>query len=478
MAKLDIFLQKILFDENNILVMENDECPCVIIKDKKVKLTNQLFGMPVIKNLVAELLPPEQKCVLEQGGEISFTYGLSKDNVFDGTVLKSDTKIKVVLIPRMVKETKTAPVPKIAKKITSIYELLEQQIELKASDLHLSCGITPVVRLDGDIKYLDDFNVLDGETLEELLLPIIENRNLGEFKTRNDTDFSFEIPGKARFRVNVFRDRKGIAAAFRLIPYQLDTIEALGLPDVVKSLCLLDKGLILVTGPTGSGKSTTLAAMINYINENRRCHIITIEDPIEFVHENKNCILHQREVGSHTESFRKALRAALREDPDVILIGEMRDLETVSIALETAETGHLVLATLHTSTAPSTIDRIIDQFPHDQQPQIRVMLSETLRAVIAQALLKKKIGGRIAAFELLITNVAIANLIREGKTHQIVSSMQTSKQQGMMLLSDSLLRLVKEDIVEPREALSKAFDKVSFLSSLKTSAGIVLNIAL
>jgi twitching motility protein PilT len=236
---------------------------------------------------------------------------------------------------------------------------------------------------------------------------------------------------------------------------------------------MLDKGLILVTGPTGSGKSTTLAAMINYINQERHDHIITIEDPIEFVYENKNCFINQREVGTHTESFKRALRAALREDPDIVLIGEMRDLETVAIALETAETGHLVLATLHTSTAASTIDRIIDQFPPEQQAQIRVMLSETLKGVISQTLLRKKNGGRIAAFEVLIVNSATANLIREGKTFQIPSVIQTNRQIGMITLNDYLANLVKENIVSVREAYRKAVDKTTFISLLK-SAGISL----
>lgn len=479
MAKLDVFLHKVLFDEDTKLIMENDKCPYIIIKDKKVKLTNQLFGIPVIKGLVMELLTSEQKEALESLGELQFTYKLSDDRVFKGYVDKNESKIKVLLIPMILPAApKPAPEPKVRKKVTSIFELLEEQIKLKASDLHLSSGSMPVVRIDGEIRYLDDYLEIEKSNLAELLLAILEDRNKEEFNATNDTDFSYEIPDKARFRVNFFRDRKGIAAAFRLIPYKIETIEDLGLPDVIKSLCMLEKGLILVTGPTGCGKSTTLAAMINFINQQKRCHIVTIEDPIEFVHENKNCIIHQREVGSHTESFKRALRATLREDPDVVLIGEMRDLETVSIALETAETGHLVFGTLHTSTAPSTIDRIIDQFPHDQQPQIRVMLSETLKAVLAQTLLKKKIGGRVAAFELMIANAAIANLIREGKTFQIVSSIQTGKQQGMMLLSDSLIKLVKEGIIEPWDAVSKAPDKASFVSSLKSATGIALNLTL
>src|SRR5690606_26140605 len=257
---------------------------------------------------------------------------------------------------------------------------------------------------------------------------------------------------KARFRVNVFANRLGIAAVLRQIPNQIRTAEELGLPQALLDLCFLTKGLVLVTGPTGSGKSTTLAALIDYINRNRSDHILTIEDPIEFVHRNKKCLVNQREVGVHTESFKRALRAALREDPDIILVGELRDLETVAIAIETAETGHLVFGTLHTTTAPATVDRLIDQFPADQQEQIRVMLADTLKGVVAQTLCKKVGGGRIAALEILLVNHAISNLIREGKTFQIPSVMQTSKAKGMCTLNDSLLDLVKKGLVEPAEA--------------------------
>jgi twitching motility protein PilT len=273
----------------------------------------------------------------------------------------------------------------------------------------------------------------------------------------------------ARFRVNVFKDRKGVGGVFRTIPTEILTAEQLGLPPAILNLCNLSKGLVLVTGPTGSGKSTTLAAMIDYINKTRTDHIITIEDPIEFVHPNQKCLVNQREIPTHTTGFKKALRAALREDPDIVLVGEMRDLETIAIAIETAETGHLVFGTLHTTTAISTVDRIIDQFPADRQAQIRTMLSESIRGVIAQTLLKKNGGGRVAALEVLIVNSAISNLIREGKTFQIASLMQTGKKLGMQMLNDSLLDLIKKKIVDPDEAYVKAVDKASFLSSCKTN---------
>jgi twitching motility protein PilT len=282
-----------------------------------------------------------------------------------------------------------------------------------------------------------------------------------------DADFAYEIEGEARFRVNAAVDRNGPMAVFRVIPSDIPTCEDVEVPKAVQDLCLLTKGLVVVTGPTGSGKSTTLAAMVDKMNREREDHILTIEDPIEFVHESRRCLVTHRQVGEHTKSFKSGLRAALREDPDIILIGELRDLETVAIAIETAETGHLVFGTLHTTTAASTVERIIDQFPGDQQSQIRVMLSESLRGVVAQTLLRRKGGGRVAAREVLLSTPAIANLIREGKTFQIPSIMQTSKKHGMCTLNDSLMELVDRDLVEPKEAYMKSADKVSFLNGLK-----------
>ena len=288
-----------------------------------------------------------------------------------------------------------------------------------------------------------------------------------EFAEKHDTDFAYEVPNLARFRANVFADRKGRGAVFRVIPSEILTAEKLGLSQLILNLCKLNKGLVLVTGPTGSGKSTTLCAMIDYINRTRDEHIITIEDPIEFVHQNNKCLINQREVRTHTVSFKAALRAALREDPDIVLVGELRDLETVAIAIETAETGHLVFGTLHTTTAASTVDRIIDQFPADRQAQIRIMLSESLRGVIAQTLCRKIGGGRVAALEVLIANGAVSNLIREGKTFQIPSLMQVNKAIGMVSLNDALFELVSKKLVAPDEALSKAVDKNGFESLLK-----------
>jgi twitching motility protein PilT len=350
----------------------------------------------------------------------------------------------------------------------------KQMSEAGASDLHLSVSVPPMIRKDGKMQVLDTGDAaISAEVMQELLTSIMPEKNREEFARRHDTDFAYEITGLARFRCNVFMDRKGMGGVFRIIPSKILTAEDLGLSKAIMDLCSLSKWLVVVTGPAGSGKSTTLCAMVDSINKTREDHIITIEDPIEFVHENQKCLVNQREVHNHTDSFKDALRAALREDPDILLVGEMRDLETISIAIETAETGHLVFGTLHTTTAASTVDRIIDQFPADRQQQVRVMLSESLKGVIAQTLLPKKGGGRIAALEILIVTPAISNLIREGKTFQIPSSMQTGKNHGMVMLNDALFDLVKKGIVEPRDAYIKAVDKTG-LETMFTREGIKL----
>ena len=355
-----------------------------------------------------------------------------------------------------------------------IDDLFRAMYDAGASDLHLSCGMPPLVRKDGSMRPLDQSAApLTPDAIEMLLDPIMPATNRAEFHERHDSDFAYEIPGLARFRANVFVDRKGRGAVFRVIPTSILTAEQLGLSPHILQLCRLHKGLVLVTGPTGSGKSTTLCAMIDHINRQRTDHIITIEDPIEFVHDNKGCLINQREVHTHTSSFKHALRAALREDPDIVLVGEMRDLETVAIAIETAETGHLVFGTLHTTTAASTVDRVIDQFPTDRQAQIRIMLSESLRGVISQTLCKKIGGGRVAALEVLIVTPAVSNLIREAKTFQIPSMMQVGKAAGMMTLNDALLELVNKKLVAPEEAYLKAVDKSGFEGLLKRT-GVVL----
>jgi twitching motility protein PilT len=323
-----------------------------------------------------------------------------------------------------------------------------------ASDVHLSAGEPPMVRMHGDMKRVEH-PPLSAEEVHNMVFDIMSDSVRKTFQETNDVDFSFELGDIARFRVNVFRTRRGEGAVFRTIPTQVMTLEELGLPKIMKEICEKEKGLVLVTGPTGSGKSTTLAAMLDYINDTFEGHILTIEDPIEFVHKSKKCLVNQREVGPHTESFNAALRGALREDPDVILVGEMRDLETISLALTAAETGHLVFGTLHTSSAPKTVDRVIDVFPAAQQEQIRAMFSESIQAVLTQTLLKKRSGGRIAALEILIGTPAVRNLIRENKIHQIPSSMQTGQSFGMQTLDMALIDLVNKGMVTREEAQSR-----------------------
>lgn len=342
--------------------------------------------------------------------------------------------------------------------------LFIKMVENKVSDIHLNSNSVPMWRLDGEIMPIEGESELSSYEVMQMLEEIMPQLNFKEFKETKDTDFAYELEGYGRFRCNVFSELRGPGAVFRLIPSKILTAEDLNLPPAILDMCFLSKGLVVVTGPTGSGKSTTLCAMVDYINRHRTEHIITIEDPIEFVHQNKKCLINQREVKVHTSSFKRALTAALREDPDIVLVGEMRDLETVEIAIETAETGHLVFGTLHTSTAASTVERIIQQFPEGKQAQIRQMLAGSLKGVVAQTLLKKKEGrGRVAALEILVGNSAVSNLIREGKTFQITSAMQTGKNQGMVLLNDTLLDLVKKGVVTAEEAYIKSVDKAELL---------------
>jgi twitching motility protein PilT len=376
-----------------------------------------------------------------------------------------------------------APTPGLAVEASAgapvgIDDLFHHMMDMKASDIHLKSTKSPMVRVDGSMMVMPGRPPIQPPELQLLVDSIMPERNRVEFAETNDTDFAYELrergggPGiRARMRCNVFRDIAGPGAVFRQIPSKILTAEDLRLPKACLDFCTYDKGLVVVTGPTGSGKSTTLAAMIDWINANRDDHIITIEDPVEFVHKDKKCLINQREVGTQTRGFKSALRAALREDPDIVLVGEMRDLETVAIAIETAETGHLVFGTLHTNTAPSTVDRLVDQFPTDRQEQIRVMLAESLKGVVAQTLLKKKGGGRVAALEILIVTHAVSNLIREGKTFQIPSLMQTGRGIGMQTLNDSLMDLVKRDVVEAEEAYDRAPNKKEF-GVLLTRAGI------
>ena len=344
-----------------------------------------------------------------------------------------------------------------------ITELLAFSVQHDASDLHLSTGTPPAIRVDGDVRKLN-IPAFDTKDVNALVYDIMNDRQRKEYEENLEVDFSFEVPNLARFRVNAFNQNRGPAAVFRTIPSKILSLDDLGCPEIFREISDTPRGLVLVTGPTGSGKSTTLAAMVDYINDNKNDHILTIEDPIEFVHENKKCLINQREVHRDTLSFSAALRSALREDPDVILVGEMRDLETIRLAMTAAETGHLVFGTLHTTSAPKTIDRIIDVFPGEEKSMVRSMLSESLRAVISQCLIKKVGGGRVAAHEIMIGVPAIRNLIREDKIAQMYSAIQTGMQHGMQTMDQCLQGLVNRGVITKQHAMEKAVDKNQFSS--------------
>ena len=350
-------------------------------------------------------------------------------------------------------------------KIDAFFKMMNEQ---GASDLHLVAGSQPILRINGDMERIK-YKALDNDELKPMLYEIAPENKIKVFEETGDVDFAYEIPNLARYRANYFQQKWGVGAVFREIPSTILTSEQLGLPKVITKLSMLHKGMVLVTGPTGSGKSTTLAAMMDYVNRNKKSHIITVEDPVEFVHKSQSCIVNHREIGVHTKGFKSALRGALREDPDIILVGEMRDLETIELALEAASTGHLVFGTLHTQSAAKTIDRVIDVFPAHQQSQIRTTLSESLKGVIAQNLFKRiDKKGRMAVLEILVVTPAVSNLIREGKTFQIPSAIQTGKKYGMQSLDDAILIALEEKKISPEDAYDKAIVKerfVQFLSS-------------
>src|SRR5881296_974577 len=493
-ARIDPFIDVLLRERGDQLYLLPDE-PVTMVKDGKPrKVSRQPLTDQHIYALLVEVAPSESADRIDQMAETEFDYvadrGLVRVRIvpeagrltamvapLDQTPAEPVGPAAAPPSPAPARPAPPAPAappvlpaessaPQYQAAEQALGGLLRQLVHTKSSDLHLRVGEPPIFRTHGEMKRQAGERV-PAEQLELMLLAVMPERNRAQWKETGDADFAYEIGGLARFRVNAGRDRKGPVAVFRVIPAQVLTVEELGLAKEVQQLCYLTKGLVLVTGPTGSGKSTTLCALVDLVNRMRSDHIITIEDPIEFVHENKKCLITQRQVGVHTESFKSALRAALREDPDIILVGEMRDLETIAIAIETAETGHLVFGTLHTTTAASTVDRIIDQFPADRQAQIRVMLSESLKGVISQTLCKRLGGGRVAAREVLLTTPAIANLIREGKTFQIPSIMQTSKQLGMVTLNDALLELVEKKETSPDEAYTRSVEKAGMLAALK-----------
>jgi len=343
-----------------------------------------------------------------------------------------------------------------------ITELLSFSVKQNASDLHLSAGVPPMIRVDGDVRRIN-VPAMEHKDVHGLIYDIMNDKQRKDYEEFLETDFSFEVPGVARFRVNAFNHNRGAAAVFRTIPSKVLTMEDLGLGGIFSELSMKPRGLVLVTGPTGSGKSTTLAAMVDYVNNQRYDHVLTVEDPIEFVHESKKCLVNQREVHRDTLGFNEALRSALREDPDVILVGEMRDLETIRLALTAAETGHLVFGTLHTTSAAKTIDRIIDVFPGEEKSMVRSMLSESLAGVISQTLLKKIGGGRVAAHEIMITTPAIRNLIREDKVAQMYSAIQTGASYGMITLDQTLKDLLAKGLISKESAKEKATNPDSFM---------------
>jgi twitching motility protein PilT len=467
-ARLDRFIQALHEQQADTLDLTAGRPAALIRAGQGRPVTKDRLTGEQVASLVREIAPPDQAPRVGSG-PVRFEYrgtgGAVQVDMANGSARLHRVENAAGLAP-------AAPVasarkePDLRAEREAMERLLRRLVETGASDLHLRTGEPPMLRLHGELVR-EAGEPLVAERLEGMLVSIMESKELGEFRDAGDTDWAYEIEGVARFRCNGARDRRGPFGVFRIIPSRVMSADEMGLSREVQNLCYLSKGLVLVTGPTGSGKSTTLAALVDLINRTRADHIITIEDPIEFVHQSKKCLVTQRQVGLHTRGFKAALRAALREDPDIVLVGEMRDLETVSIAIETAETGHLVFGTLHTSTAASTIDRIIDQFPADRQSQIRVMLSESLRGVISQSLCRKIGGGRVAAREILISIPAISNLIREGKTFQIPSIMQTNRKAGMVTLNDALMELVEAKQVEPKEAYIKAVEKAGFAAALK-----------
>jgi twitching motility protein PilT len=484
MAQLDRLLAVMAGNKAGVLTLDEGDTARVQLTgtgDSRPVTRAPLTG-PQIVSLLREVAPPESAVHLDRAESASFTY-VSDEGSFSTRAELTDGRWRVRIgsteLPALtlVTDASDAPEPALVRRhaemvVTSpalerIEQLLRATVARGASDLHLRSGEPPILRCQGEIVRLADEPRLHADEVAALIDATIPESNRAELAALSDTDYAYEIPDCARFRANAFKDRTGTSAVFRRIPPAVVTVDELGLSPEIQRLCALTRGLVLVTGPTGSGKSTTLCALVDLVNRTRADHIITIEDPIEFVHPSQRCVVSQRQVGMHTRSFKTALRAALREDPDVVLIGEMRDLETVSIALETAETGHLVFATLHTTTAAMTIDRIIDQFPGDQQEQIRVMLADSLRGVISQTLLKKTGGGRVAAREVLFNTAPVANLIRERKTFQIQSIVQTSKRLGMVTMNDALLELVESRQVDVAEAYTHAADKPNLLVALR-----------
>jgi len=479
-ARLNRFIEVMQQQSGTGLSVAEGKPICLMRGNTAHPMTREALTAGQVTALLKEIAPQELRGRMASDAALQFAYQAPAGEV-QVTLRTDDGRTTALLTPAAAAPATqdapaAAPVPRAAVRDsearrpsaarTELDRLLTMLVETGGSDLHLRVGEPPVIRRDGKLARTDEAP-LTADDLQQMLESIMLPKDVTQHAETGDADYAYEIEGVARFRCNAARDRRGPMGVFRVIPSAIPTCDQLGISREVQKLCYLTKGLVVVTGPTGSGKSTTLAALVDLMNREREEHILTIEDPVEFVHESKRCLVTHRQVGLHTQSFKSGLRAALREDPDIVLIGELRDLETVAIAIETAETGHLVFGTLHTTTAVSTVDRIIDQFPGDRQPQIRVMLSESLRGVIAQTLCQKVGGGRVAAREILLSIPAVSNLVREGKTYQIPSIMQTNRKVGMVTLNDSLLDLVERKLVEPKEAYMKSVDKASLENAMK-----------
>ena len=497
MAHIDKFIAVVFKYGADRLLLTAGQPAVLVSGTVRRPVTGQPLTTSQVEDLVQEILPLDISQVADADGARSFTYPSPAGKVsvrvrqgedgaeaevapaaapatatglafgqsrVDVAVTTDATHGRVTAVADMKAAAMASTAPRRRVRLDALFETMLQH---ECSDLHLSVGAPPLFRKDGEVVTLGDGTPPGAEALREMLLEITPGPHCSEFEERHDTDFAYEFDARARFRANLYMDRRGMGAVFRCIPSRILSPQEVGLGPALLELCMLPKGLVLVSGPTGAGKTTTLATLVDYINTQRAVHIVTIEDPIEYVHANKRSLINQREVGRHTESFATALRAALREDPDVILVGEMRDLETTQLALETAETGHLVLGTVHTSSAAAAIDRVVDQFPGERQAQVRTALAECLRGVVAQTLVRRRAGGLVAALEVLLATTAVSNLIREGKTFQISSILQTGRAAGMATMNDSLLELVQQGLVTADAALQKAPQRAEFRQLLE-----------
>jgi twitching motility protein PilT len=505
MAHIDKLLHQIVVKKGLRLVVEPLKPPFLVTHGAEIPILHEPIPSAMVDALISQIMPDHLKKTWDEDAKATFDHA-TEMSTFNIKVERESKGIRItaepyrhgmagapvpapttpdlepVVGPTVIMDTEresgrsTTFEASTGGARTLADDLLRALLEKGGSDLHCSSFEVPIIRVNGELQELSDQHVLGPNQLETLMESIAPPHVWAKFQETNDADFAYTYEeGGCRLRVNFFRDRVGPGFVSRVIPDKIPDASALGLSENIRKLAMLSKGLVLVTGPTGSGKSTTLAAIIDIANRQRSDHILTIEDPIEFVHPRKKCLINQREVKTHTDSFKSGLRAALREDPDIVLVGEMRDLETIAIALETAITGHLVFGTLHTSSAIGTIDRIVDQFPSDRQQQIRVMLADALKCVISQVLIKKKSGGRVAAIESLFITPAIANLIREGKNYQITSAMQAGRANGQRLMNDALVELIQAKQITAEDAFLKCPDSETFLASLKR-ANIEINI--